>query len=108
MVEDQGEKRDKQDEKIEFDSAGEVVGYISLDQARVLAIQHARENTEFYGRRGDSGYPVRRRRSLHRRYRRTGRYAGGHTSGDTGAGYKRPVGAGPTRPAGLDRGRRER
>ena len=25
--------------------------YISLDQARVLAIQHARENTDFYGRR---------------------------------------------------------
>ena len=25
------------------------MGYISLDQARVLAIEHARDNTDFYG-----------------------------------------------------------
>jgi hypothetical protein len=26
----------------------ETLGYISLDQARVLAMHHARENTDFY------------------------------------------------------------
>ena len=47
MSEDDG----KQDEtKLEFDSAGEAVAYISLDQARVLALQHARDNRDFYGR----------------------------------------------------------
>ena len=29
--------------------AGQAIGYISLDQARVLAMRHARENTGFYG-----------------------------------------------------------
>ena len=48
MAEEQ-DKRD--DEKLEFDSAGQAVAYISLDQARVLALQHARDNREFYGRR---------------------------------------------------------
>ena len=44
MVEDQ----DKQDEpKLEFDSAGQAIAYISLDQARVLALQHARDNRDF-------------------------------------------------------------
>ena len=38
-----GEKEDK------IDSVGEFEGYVSLDQARDLAIQHARQNTEFYG-----------------------------------------------------------
>ena len=46
MAEDQGEK---EEQKFEFDSAGEAVGYISLEQARVLAIRHARDNTDFYG-----------------------------------------------------------
>ena len=47
MVEDNG----KEDEpKLEFDSAGQAVAYISLDQARVLALRHARDNREFYGR----------------------------------------------------------
>lgn len=31
-----------------FDSTGEVLAYITLDQARVLAIRHARDNTDFY------------------------------------------------------------
>ena len=48
MVEDDDKKEDE--EKVEFDSAGEVMGYISLDQARVLAIEHARENTDVYAR----------------------------------------------------------
>ena len=48
MVDEEGKK---EDEKLEFDSAGEALGYISLDQARLLAIQHARDHTEFYGRR---------------------------------------------------------
>ncbi|MCH8207010.1 MAG: carboxypeptidase regulatory-like domain-containing protein, partial [Chloroflexi bacterium] len=47
MVEDEGKK----EEKFDFDSAGEVPGYISLEQARVLAIEHARDNTDFYGPR---------------------------------------------------------
>ena len=45
------EQDKKDDEKLEFDSAGQAVGYISLDQARVLAMRHARENTDLYGRR---------------------------------------------------------
>ena len=48
MVED-GDKKD--DEKLEFDSTGQAVAYISLDQARVLALQHARDNRDVYGRR---------------------------------------------------------
>jgi len=35
MAEDQG---DKQEEKFDFTSQGEAVAYISLDQARVLAL----------------------------------------------------------------------
>ena len=31
-----------------FDSSGESLGYISIEQARVLAIQHAQNNTGFY------------------------------------------------------------
>ena len=50
MAEDQ----DKQDdEKLDFDSAGQALGYISLDQARVLALQHARDYREIYGRYAD-------------------------------------------------------
>ena len=48
MAED-GEK--KEEEKFEFDSTGEVLSYISLDQARVLPMEHARDNRDFYGRR---------------------------------------------------------
>ena len=47
MAEDNG----KEDEpKLEFDSAGQAIAYISLDQARVLAPQRARDNRDFYGR----------------------------------------------------------
>ncbi len=46
MAEDESKK---EEEKFEFTPAGEALGYISLDQARVLAIQHARDNTGFYG-----------------------------------------------------------
>ena len=48
MADDQGEK---EEQKFEFDSAGEALGYISLDQARVLAMQTAREAPGAYGRR---------------------------------------------------------
>ena len=50
---DEEDKTDDEDEgkKFAFDSAGEAVGYISLEQARILAVRHARENTDFYGRR---------------------------------------------------------
>ena len=37
---------DKED-KLEFTPEGETPGYISLDQARVLVIEHAREHTSF-------------------------------------------------------------
>jgi hypothetical protein len=33
-----------------FDLSPELEGYISLDEARVLALQHARHNREVYGR----------------------------------------------------------
>ena len=48
MAEDQGKK---EEEKFEFDSAGEALGYISLDQARILAMRTAREAPGAYGRR---------------------------------------------------------
>ena len=50
MVEENAEK---QEDKFDFNSAGEALGYISLDQARVLALQHARDNREFYGRHAE-------------------------------------------------------
>ena len=40
MAEDQGKK----EEKFDFTLEGEALGYISLDQARVLAMEHARDN----------------------------------------------------------------
>ena len=46
MAEDPGNKEDKFDQ---FTAAGESLGYITLEQARILAIQHARDNTDFYG-----------------------------------------------------------
>ena len=36
--------------KIDFDSAGRAIAYISLDQALNLALRHARDNKDFYGR----------------------------------------------------------
>ena len=45
MTEDQGKKQDE----FGLTSEGEAVGYIALDQARVRAIEHARDNTDFYG-----------------------------------------------------------
>ena len=42
---------DKEEEKFEFTPEGEVLAYISLDQARVLAMEHARDHRDFYGRR---------------------------------------------------------
>ena len=48
MAEDQDKK---EEEKFEFDAAGEALGYISLDQARLLAMSTARESPGDYGRR---------------------------------------------------------
>ena len=45
------QEEEKKEEKFEFDAAGQALEYISLDQARVLAIEHARDNPRFYGRR---------------------------------------------------------
>ena len=45
MAEDQG----KEEEKFEFDAAGESLGYISLEQARLLAMQAARDVPGEYG-----------------------------------------------------------
>ena len=53
MVDEEDKKEDLFDKEDKFDAftpEGEALGYISLDQARVLTIQHARENTDFYGR----------------------------------------------------------
>ena len=47
MAEDQENKEDK----IDFTLDAQAVGYISLEQARVLAIRHARDNMDFYGPR---------------------------------------------------------
>ena len=47
MAEDQG----KEEEKFDFTPEGESLGYISLDQARLLAIQTARGSRGDYGRR---------------------------------------------------------
>ena len=47
MAEDAG----KQEEKFEFTSEGEALGYISLAQARLLAMQTARQHPGEYGRR---------------------------------------------------------
>ena len=44
MTEDKGKEEEK------FDLSPELEGYISLDEARVLALQHARDNCEVYGR----------------------------------------------------------
>ena len=50
MAEDlQADNEKKDEEKLEFTPEGEGLGYISMDQARVLALRTARENTDFYG-----------------------------------------------------------
>ena len=48
MAEDQGKQ---EEEKFDFTREGEALGYISLDQARVLAMRTARESPGAYGRR---------------------------------------------------------
>jgi len=45
------EESKQEEEKLDFTPEGEAIGYISLDQARVIALRHARDNTEFYGSR---------------------------------------------------------
>ena len=45
------EEEKKEEEKFELDAAGQALAYISLDQARVRAMEHARDNRDFYGRR---------------------------------------------------------
>ena len=37
--------------KFDFYDTGESIGYISMEQAEVLAIRHARDNKHFYGSR---------------------------------------------------------
>ena len=51
MVDEESKKDKKEEEKFEFDSMGEVAGYISLDEARVLAVRTAMETPGSYGRR---------------------------------------------------------
>ena len=46
-----GREDEPREDKIEFDSASQVIGYISLDQARVLALRYARDNQDFDGSR---------------------------------------------------------
>ncbi|MCH8281988.1 MAG: hypothetical protein IIC96_15060 [Chloroflexi bacterium] len=46
MVEEEGKK---DEEKFEFTAEGEALGYISLDQAQVLAMRTAREAPGVYG-----------------------------------------------------------
>ena len=48
MVQDEGKK---EEEKFEFTTEGEVLGYISLDQAGVLAMRSERETPGSYGTR---------------------------------------------------------
>ena len=43
------EPEKKEEEKLEFTPEGEALGYISVDQARVIALQYARDNREAYG-----------------------------------------------------------
>ena len=51
------EEEKKDEEKFEFDAAGQALGYISLDQARVQAMQTAREAPGDYRSRF-SGVPM--------------------------------------------------
>ncbi|MCH8281054.1 MAG: hypothetical protein IIC96_10290, partial [Chloroflexi bacterium] len=54
MAEDQEKK---EEEKFEFDSAGEALGYIGMDQAQVRAMQVATETPGDYGS-AYSGIPM--------------------------------------------------
>ena len=47
MVEHSGEK---DEDKLDVTPEGETAGQISLEEARDLALQHARDNRAFYGR----------------------------------------------------------
>ena len=51
MVDDREnlDPEDKKEDSFEFDSAGEAVGYISMEQARVLAMRTARDEPGDYG-----------------------------------------------------------
>lgn len=42
---------EKKDDEFGFDSAGQALGYISLEQAQIAASRHVRENRNFYGPR---------------------------------------------------------
>jgi len=55
MAEDH-DKKDK--EKFEFTFEGKTLGYISLAQARLRTIQHARDNQAFYRSRYARREPV--------------------------------------------------
>ena len=46
-----GDTGNRDEESLEFDSAGEAAAYISLAQARVLALRAAVETPGAYGRR---------------------------------------------------------
>tara|TARA_B100000315_G_C14250646_1_gene439606 strand:+ start:447 stop:629 length:183 start_codon:yes stop_codon:yes gene_type:complete len=50
MAEEEGKK---EEEELEFTPGGETLGYISLDQARVLALQHTRDNRKCHQDSGD-------------------------------------------------------
>ena len=45
------EEEEKKEDKFDFDLAGETMGYVSLEQARVLAVRKAREDPGNYGPR---------------------------------------------------------
>ena len=45
MAEDQG---NKEEDKFEFTAEGEALAWIGLEQARVVALRHARDNPDFY------------------------------------------------------------
>ena len=50
MTEDlEADNEKREEEKLEFTPEGEGLGYISMDQASVLALRTSRENTDFYG-----------------------------------------------------------
>ena len=44
------EEAKKDEEKLEFTLESETLGYIALEQARVLALQHVWDNRDFHGR----------------------------------------------------------
>ena len=47
--------QDGKQDSFEFDSSGEVISYISLDEASILVMRVARETPGDYGRRFRSG-----------------------------------------------------